>query len=118
MLYAADFRERFQAAASTIAQLEHANIIPVHDYGVQDNVSYLVMRLLTGGTLAERLRARAHVPLPLPTVARWPQRSTLTRVPIMTAPCPTWSPPSPSTWPAVHSECQARVKGPVRLTAG
>ena len=52
--------ERFYREAKTAAALEHPHIVPVHDYGIQRDISYVVMRLLTGGTLAERIQR--HVP--------------------------------------------------------
>src|SRR5579863_3987263 len=48
------YLERFEREATTSAALEHAHIVPVYDYGTQNNVSYIVMRLLTGGSLLER----------------------------------------------------------------
>ena len=39
------------------ARLEHPAIIPVYDYGEIDNQPYLVTRLMTGGSLADRLRS-------------------------------------------------------------
>jgi Tol biopolymer transport system component/serine/threonine protein kinase len=53
-----DFVERFHREAETVAVLEHPHIIPVYDYGVQEGTSYIVMRLLTGGTLADRFTRR------------------------------------------------------------
>ncbi|MCB9455542.1 MAG: protein kinase [Anaerolineaceae bacterium] len=50
-----DYAQRFSREARTSAALEHAHIVPVHDYGTFGGVSYVVMRLLTGGSLAERL---------------------------------------------------------------
>lgn len=50
------YHERFTREAQTAASLEHAHIVPVYDYGAEGNLSYVVMRLLTGGTLAERIR--------------------------------------------------------------
>ena len=47
--------ERFNREAQISAALEHPNIIPIHDYGTQHGISYLVLKLLTGGSLAERL---------------------------------------------------------------
>ncbi len=49
------FVERFYREAKTAASLEHAHIVPIYDYGVQGDISYVVMRLLTGGTLEDRL---------------------------------------------------------------
>jgi len=45
------FRERFDREARTIAALEHHAIVPVHDFGEHESRPYLVMRLMTGGTL-------------------------------------------------------------------
>jgi serine/threonine-protein kinase len=56
-----DYNERFTREARTAASLEHAHIVPVYDYGTQGDLSYVVMRLLTGGTLMERIRQRAGV---------------------------------------------------------
>jgi Tol biopolymer transport system component len=53
-----DFVERFHREAETVAVLEHPHIIPLYDYGVQEGTSYIVMRLLTGGTLADRFTRR------------------------------------------------------------
>ncbi len=49
------FRERFEREAKVIASLEHANILPVYAYGVVDNITYIAMRLLDGGSLSNRL---------------------------------------------------------------
>jgi serine/threonine protein kinase/tetratricopeptide (TPR) repeat protein len=56
------FRERFEREAKTIASLEHPAIVPVHDFGEDDGQPYLVMRLMTGGTLADRLQDGAMPP--------------------------------------------------------
>jgi serine/threonine protein kinase len=53
-----NYLERFLLEARTIASLEHPHIVPIYDYGTLNGISYIVERLLTGGTLAERLDAR------------------------------------------------------------
>ena len=54
--------ERFQREARAIARLSHPNICTIHDVGRENGVAYLVMELLEGETLAERLE-RGPVPL-------------------------------------------------------
>lgn len=49
------FRSRFEREAKTIAALEHQAIVPVYDFGEDNGQPYLVMRLMTGGSLADRL---------------------------------------------------------------
>ena len=48
-------RARFSREAQVIASLEHPAIVPVYDFGEQDGHPFLVMRLMVGGTLGERL---------------------------------------------------------------
>jgi serine/threonine-protein kinase len=54
-----DYLQRFEREARTAAGLEHPHIVPVYDYGTFDlsgiPVSYVVMRLLNGGSLGERI---------------------------------------------------------------
>ncbi len=51
--------ERFNREAETSAALEHPHIIHIYDYGTQQGINYLVMQMLTGGTLAERIEQQA-----------------------------------------------------------
>ncbi len=61
----AQFIARFEREAQTVASLSHPHILKVFDYGQEDDLVYLVMELLTGGSLAEWIRKG---PLP-PVVA-------------------------------------------------
>jgi serine/threonine protein kinase len=51
-----DFRMRFEREAQLIASLEHPNIVAVYDFGELDQLMYLVMQYIGGGTLREQLR--------------------------------------------------------------
>ncbi|NJM40475.1 MAG: serine/threonine protein kinase [Anaerolineae bacterium] len=51
-------RKRFEREARTIAALEHPCIVPIYDFGEEDRQPYLVMRYMTGGSLADRLNRR------------------------------------------------------------
>lgn len=63
-----DAAERFEREARTISSLNHPHICQLHDVGQQNGVRYLVMELLEGETLAERLRRG---PMPLEQVLRY-----------------------------------------------
>jgi serine/threonine protein kinase len=52
-----EFLTRFEREARIIASLQHPNILEVHDFGRQGKLTYLVMRLMSGGNLKEELRA-------------------------------------------------------------
>jgi len=51
------FIARFEREARVIASLEHPRILPVHDYGHEGALFYLVMRLVEGETLYDRMLA-------------------------------------------------------------
>lgn len=50
------FRERFEREAHLIAKIEHPAIVPVYDYGEQDDQLYLVMRYMPGGALTNKIK--------------------------------------------------------------
>jgi len=60
------YRERFQHEARSIARLNHPNILQVFDFGQEDGVTYIVMELVEGGTLEDRIGA----PMELEDVVR------------------------------------------------
>jgi Tol biopolymer transport system component len=64
----AQLRLRFDREAKTISQLTHPNICTLYDVGENDGVHYLVMELLDGESLADRV---LRGPLPLPEVLRY-----------------------------------------------
>src|SRR6266487_6040455 len=50
------FAARFKREARAIAQLQHHNILPIHDYGEQDGLLYLVLPYIPNGvTLSDLL---------------------------------------------------------------
>ncbi len=58
----AEFLARFRREADAIAALDHINIMPIYEYGEQEELAYLVMPNVTGGTLREVLEKRARLP--------------------------------------------------------
>ncbi len=58
-----EFLVRFRREADVIARLEHVNIMPIYEYGEQDNLAYLVMPYLGGGSLRDVLNKRGALPL-------------------------------------------------------
>jgi serine/threonine protein kinase/formylglycine-generating enzyme required for sulfatase activity len=46
-------RERFLREAKSAAKMEHANLCPIYDAGVQDGIYYLTMRFLKGKLLSD-----------------------------------------------------------------
>ena len=57
------FLARFRREADAIATLDHINIIPIYEYGEQEQVAYLVMPYVTGGSLHRVLEKRGVLPL-------------------------------------------------------
>jgi Tol biopolymer transport system component len=66
----ADARQRFEREARTISQLAHPHICALYDVGREGETEYLVMELLEGETLLDRLAKGA---LPLEQTLRYGQ---------------------------------------------
>jgi serine/threonine-protein kinase len=49
------FVQRFENEARMIAQIEHAHILPVYDFGEEGGLLYIAMRYLPTGTLEDRI---------------------------------------------------------------
>lgn len=57
-----EFVGRFEQEAKVIANLQHVHILPVHDFGTEDEYTYIVMPFVETGTVDDLLEG---VPLPL-----------------------------------------------------
>ena len=69
------FLARFKREAKALAKLSHPNILKIFDYGEQDNLPYLAMEYISGGTLKDTFTGK-----PIP----W-QRSAQILIPIARA---------------------------------
>lgn len=56
------FVTRFEREARAMAQLSHPNLVAVHDFSADGLPIYLIMELITGGTLRELLAERGPMP--------------------------------------------------------
>ena len=56
------FRERFRREARAMAQLSHPNLVNVYDFSAAGDEVFLIMELITGGTLRELLAERGPMP--------------------------------------------------------
>ena len=55
--------ERFRREAETVAQLSHPHIVKLHFIGQKDDLVYLVMEMIDGGSLADRLQRETMLPI-------------------------------------------------------
>jgi serine/threonine-protein kinase len=67
LLHDPNFGTRFFNEARTLAKLTHPSILPLYDFGEANGMPYIVMPLMTNGTLADRLK---NGPLTLPETVR------------------------------------------------
>jgi tRNA A-37 threonylcarbamoyl transferase component Bud32 len=58
-----EMAERFRREARAAAAITHPNLVTLYDFTIDsDNRAFLVMELLTGGTLRQRLREQTRLP--------------------------------------------------------
>ncbi|RME75346.1 MAG: hypothetical protein D6776_03395, partial [Planctomycetota bacterium] len=55
--------EQFFREARALARVEHRNIVTIYHVGSEDDIHFLAMQLVRGGSLAERLRQRSPLPV-------------------------------------------------------
>ncbi len=54
--------ERFRREAETVAQLSHPHIVPLHFIGQKDELLYLAMECIDGGSLVDRIEKEGKLP--------------------------------------------------------
>lgn len=64
------FQTRFMREAKALSSLHHPHIVPVLSYGKMDELSYIIMTYLPGGTLSSRIQAKRKR-LPFAEVTRY-----------------------------------------------
>ena len=52
-----EFRTRFLHEGQVLARLTHRSIVPIYDIGTHDEIVYMVMEYLRGGTLQDRMKS-------------------------------------------------------------
>jgi formylglycine-generating enzyme required for sulfatase activity/tRNA A-37 threonylcarbamoyl transferase component Bud32 len=55
--------ERFRREAETVAQLSHPHIVPLHFIGQKDDLLYLAMECIEGGSLADLIEKQGKLPV-------------------------------------------------------
>ena len=51
-----EFRERFVDEARNTSAIDHANVVPLYDFGEVDGLLYIAMRLVDGSDLASLIK--------------------------------------------------------------
>jgi len=59
------FAQRFEREARAVARLNHPNILPIYDFGQEDDLSYIVIKYVEAGTLKDLISG----PMPLDLTA-------------------------------------------------
>lgn len=57
-------RERFATEAEVLMSIDHPHVVRVFDAGACEDTHWMVMELVQGGTVADRLRKQGALPLP------------------------------------------------------
>jgi serine/threonine protein kinase len=51
-----EFLTRFQREAQAVAKLRHPNVLSIYDFGQEEDLAYIIMDYISGGTLADLIR--------------------------------------------------------------
>ncbi len=65
LTYDQQLRYRLEQEVLTVARLEHPCIVPVYDYGEEEEQPYVVMRYMSGGSLLSRITQNPVTPVEL-----------------------------------------------------
>src|SRR5438045_698323 len=65
-----EFRQRFDREARALAGLSHPGIVNLYDYGVEQDLMFLVMEFVDGVSLRQHLRDRKVTPASALTILR------------------------------------------------
>lgn len=57
------FKSRFLFEAQAAANLSHANIVTIHDFGIENDLPFLVMEFITGTDLKRMILEKGRVPV-------------------------------------------------------
>jgi serine/threonine protein kinase len=68
LLHDETFIKRFEREADASSRMQHPRIVPVHDFGEENGIPYIVMAFIDGGSLAQKIKDKG--PLPLEETAR------------------------------------------------
>jgi len=82
-LFSAEARLRFRMEVEAVAQLNHPHIVPLYESGEQDGTHFFTMRLVEGGSLAEKCKVRGEKGEPSAQLS--PRTSTLLLIKIARA---------------------------------
>jgi serine/threonine-protein kinase len=58
-----ELREMFQREARSVAQLNHPNIVTIHDFGVLDGRTFIAMEYVEGRTVDDLIAEQGHMPV-------------------------------------------------------
>lgn len=57
------FKERFLREARSVAKLDHPNIVQIYLFGEEEQITYIVMQYVDGGTLKDKLKQSGALPV-------------------------------------------------------